>query len=68
MRNGTPLEVKLDVGDVVASVDGLCNDVPLQQLTTVDVPAVCVSDHHPNSEDILHYEPATKKVPVTVGS
>ena len=49
-RNGAALEVELDVGDVVAGVDGLRNDVPLEQLAAVDVAAVCVSNHHPNSD------------------
>ena len=45
----TPLEVELNVCDVVSGVDGLRDDVPLEELPAVDVTAVRVSDHHPEN-------------------
>ena len=47
------LEVELDVGDVVAGVDGLRDDVPLQQLTAVDVAAVRVADYQPGKWETI---------------
>ena len=41
------LKIELDVGDVGSRVDGLGQDVPFEQLPSVDVLAVGVADHHP---------------------
>ena len=40
------LQIELDVDDVEARVDGLGEDVALEQGPSLEVPAVGVSDHH----------------------
>ena len=40
------LKVELDVGDVGSRVDGLGQDVPFEQFTSVNVLAVGVAYHH----------------------